>query len=114
MSQEIDWTKFEDKYVRLISGTEKKLKLTNWTGGEWLGKSGISFDVIVEDGEKVQMQFTIISRKLIRAMKPIILKAEEDETDTISVCILKTGEGFDTRYTVKQLPPSFLALFKSR
>ena len=83
MSQEIDWKKFEDKYVRLISGTEKKLKLTNWIGEEWLGKPGIGFDVIVEDGEKVQRQFTIISRKLIRAMKPLILKAEEDERDTI-------------------------------
>ena len=112
MKEKIDWTKFNDKYVRLVTGVEKRLKLANWTGGEWLGKPGISFDVLVEDGETSERQFTVISRKLIGMMKPIILKAEEDGKDTISVSILKTGESFDTRYTVKELPPSLKEVFK--
>lgn len=109
----IEWKKFNDKYVRLETGAEKKLKLTNWTGGEWLSKPGISFNVEIEDGIEVdEKQFTIISRKLIRALKPIILKAEENRRNTITISILKTGDRFDTRYTVKELPPIFKELFK--
>ena len=96
-----------------MAGIEKKLKLTNWAGGEWFGKPGINFDVVLEDGEKMaQKQFTVTSRRLIRGLKPILLKAEEEGRDTISVSILKTGEGQNTRYAVKELPPSFKELFK--
>ena len=87
----------------MATGVEKRLKLTNWSDGEWFNKPGISFDVLEEDGVAVQKQFTVTSRRLIRAMKPIIMKAEEDERDIISVSILRTGEGLNTRYMVKDL-----------
>jgi len=103
IKQKIDWTKFKDKYVRLITGVEKKLALTDWHDGIWFDKPGIRFRVVKEDGVHVQKQYTVTSRRLIRALKPIIMKAEEGKRDTISVSILKIGEGFDTRYTIKEL-----------
>lgn len=100
--EKINWTKFKDKYVSLVTGTEKKLKLANWRDGNWFNKPGIGFDVLEEDGKKVQKQFTVTSRRLIRVLKPLILKAEESKRDTVSVSILRIGEGLDTRYTVKE------------
>lgn len=65
---------------------EKKLKLTNWQSGEFFGNQpGISFDVIQEDSKIVKKQFTVTSRRLIRELKPILLKAEEQGKDTIAV-----------------------------
>lgn len=86
-----------------MNGAEKKLKLRNWQDGVWFNKPGIGFDVLEEDGKVVQKQFTVTSRRLIRALKPIILKAEEEKRNTISVGIIRTGEGFDTEYTVREL-----------
>jgi len=79
------------------------LKLNNWSDGEWFNKPGVGFEVMEEDGKKVQKQFTVTSKRLIRALKPIIMKAEEERRDTISVSIIRTGKGLDTRYTVKEI-----------
>ncbi|MFH1848620.1 MAG: hypothetical protein ABH879_00370 [archaeon] len=101
----INWKKFEDRYVRLETGNEKRLKLSNWSDGVWFNKPGISFDVVEEDGEKVALkQFTVISKRLIRAIKPIIVRAESRGEDAIVISILQSGEGLDTRYTVKEHP----------
>ena len=82
---------------------ERQLKLTNWRDGNWFNKPGIGFDVLEEDGKTVQKQFTATSRRLIRALKPLIVKAEDNRQDTISVSILRSGEGLDTRYAVKEI-----------
>ena len=100
----IDWTKFNGKYVRLATGVEKRLQLTNWTDGEWFGKPGLSFDVIQEDGETVQKQFTVTSQMLIRLLRPILEKAERQDKNIIKVSILRTGEKRNTRYSVNELP----------
>lgn len=107
----IDWSKFSDQYVRLGAG-EKKLKLTKWSSGEWFGKYGINFSVLEEDGKKVDKQFTVVSRRLVGELKSILQKAEEENRTAITVSILRTGDGFNTRYTVKELPVSFKELFK--
>ena len=101
IGEKIDWTKFNGRYVRLTTDVVKKLKLTNWTGGEWFGKPGISFDVLEEDGLSVEKQFTVTSRMLATELKPLLLKAEEEGKTTITVSILRTGEGNDIRYTVQ-------------
>ena len=108
MNQEkIDWERFEDRYVRLETGTEKLLKLSNWSDGVWFNKPGISFDVVEEDGAKVTLkQFTVISGRLIRAMKPVIVRAEARGEDAIVISILRSGEGLNTRYTVKEPKPA--------
>ena len=99
----IDWTQFNEKYVRLVTGIEKRLKLSNWTDGQWFGKPGISFDVLEEDtGLAQQKQFTVTSSMLIRLLKPIILKAEQEDRECIDVSILRTGEGSNTRYAVRE------------
>ena len=101
IGEKIDWTKFNGRYVRLTTDVVKKLKLANWTGGEWFGKPGISFDVLEEDGLSVEKQFTVTSRMLPTELKPLLLKAEEEGKTTITVSILRTGEGNDIRYTVQ-------------
>ena len=86
-----------------MSGIEKKLKLKNWSDGTWFDKPGIGFDVVEEDGVAVKRQLTVTSRRLIRALKPLIMKAEEAGRDSISVSILRSGEDLNTRYTVKEI-----------
>lgn len=90
--------------MRVVTDIEKKLKVKKWTAGEWFGKYGISFSVVEEDGKKVNKQFTAVSRRLIRELKPIVQKAEQDARDTIGVAILRTGEGLNTRYLVSEFP----------
>lgn len=86
-----------------MTGAEKKLKLRNWQDGVWFNKPGIGFDVLEEDGKVIQKQFTVTSSRLIRALKPIILKAEDEKREIISVSILRSEEGFNTKYTVREL-----------
>ena len=78
------------------------MKLMNWRGGTWFDKPGIRFDVVEEDGIPVEKQFTVSSRGLVQTLKPLLLKAEEAGRDCISVRIMRTGEGFDTSYTVEE------------
>jgi len=110
--EKIDWNKFNDNFVRLENNVEKKLKLRNWVGGEYFGRPGISFDVEIEDGQRVEKQFTVTSRRLILKLKPILLQAEEMGKDTISISVTKSGEGVHTKYAVSELPQNFRALFK--
>ena len=91
--------------MRLVSGEEKTLKLANWTGGEWFGRPGINFEVMEEDGKPTEgKQFTITSRRLIALLKPIILEAEQEEWSALTVRILRSGEGMNTRYRVIPVP----------
>ena len=84
---------------------EKRLRLSNWTGGQWFGKPGISFDVTEEDGSKVQKQFTATSRMLIRLLKPILIRADHEGRKVVVVRIVRTGEGQNTRYAVDEFSP---------
>ena len=81
------------------------MKLTHWHDGIWFDKPGIRFEVLEEDGTASQKQLTVTSRRLIRALKPILVKAEDQQKDVVSVSILRSGEGLDTRYRVKDLRP---------
>lgn len=113
MEKTVDWERFNDQFVRLKTGIEKRLRLKNWQGGDFFGRPGIEFDVLQEDDKKdVKKQFTVTSRRLIRLLKPILLEAEEEGRDTIAVSILRLGDGMNTRYKVEQLPPSFKELFR--
>jgi hypothetical protein len=104
MEQKIDWKTFDDCYVRLRAGTEKTLVLTNWTPGKWFGKMGLGFDVLEETGKRVSKKLTVTNRSLIFAFKPILLKADDEGRDTVTVSILRSGEESDTRYSVRELP----------
>jgi len=100
-NQGIEWEKFETEYIQLETGRSKKLKLTDWQQGAWFNKQGVRFAVIEEDSRPVSKTFTTTSRQIIRALKPIIQKAEEQDSDVISVYILRIGEGLNTLYEVK-------------
>lgn len=87
-------------YIRLRRGVQKELKLTNWKGSVWLGKTGIVYDVIEEDGVEVKKQFTVISKRLLREMDPVLQKANQEGRTMIHVNIIRMGRGYDTRYSV--------------
>lgn len=101
-SQDIDWEKFRGDFVKLKTDVKKKLKLTNWRQGSLFDKPGIRFDVLEEDSVTVDKTFSITSKRLIRALQPIIQKAEKQKKKIIAVFILRTGEGLDTSYQVKE------------
>jgi hypothetical protein len=102
----IDWTMFEDGYVRLPEGQRKSLKLTGWQQGACFDQPGLRFDVSEEDGRKVRKVFTTTSRQLIQELKPIIQKAEEQGQTEIPVSILKLGQKHHTFYDVKDDIPA--------
>ena len=99
----IEWASFEPGFVRLETGVAKKLKLANWRQGLWFEKPGIRFDVLEEDGNPVSKVFTVTSKRLVRAMKPIITKAEAQGKKVIMVSITRVGDGLNTVYKVQSL-----------
>ena len=101
MTDEIDWKKFRTDFVRIETGVQKVLKLSNWRQGSWFNMPGIRFDVTEEDSEQVKKVFTVTSKRLIRSIKPIILEAEKAGKSEIRISILRLGEGLNTFYEVK-------------
>ena len=99
----INWGKFRTEYVRLETGYAKKLKLAKWRQVLWFNSPGLRFDVLEEDSKPVNKIFSTTSKRLIRELKPIVQKAEEQGRTEISVSILKTGEGLNTLYEVKNV-----------
>lgn len=102
-SHDIDWEKFRTIFVKLETDVPKKLKLTNWLQGSLFDRPGIRFDVLEEDSVTVNKTFSITSKRLIQALKPIIQKAEKQKKKAISVSILRTGERLDTLYEVSEV-----------
>jgi hypothetical protein len=112
MGEEIDFEELlkADK-IELENDVEKVLVLKNWRVEdlefERKGKTemikALQFDVYLEDNEKPTTDiFSVTSKRLIKKLRPIVEKAIEKDTDTIKVGIIKTGEGFDTQYVVRE------------
>ena len=98
----IDWGKFRKEFVKLETDVQKKLTLTNWHQRALFDKPGLRFDVLEEDSVTVDKTFSITSKRLIQALRPIVQRAEKQKKKIISVSILRTGEGLDTSYEVKE------------
>ena len=60
-------------------------------------------DVVEEDGELVEKEFTVTSKRLIQELEPILNQAQKQNRKFVLISVLKTGEGFDTQYFVKEL-----------
>jgi len=96
-------TEMKSRYVRLPTGIKKVLCVTNWHKGIWFDKEGIGMDVVEEDGEPAQKEFTVTSKRLMQELEPILNRAEKESRKAVLISVLKTGEGFDTQYLVKEL-----------
>ncbi len=101
----INWKQFtnEDE-IQFEDNKEKKLTLTNWSQTILYGKPAIRFEVTREDGKEVKKTLTTKSKRLIRQLKPLMIEAFSEEKNEIRVSIRRTGTGYDTNYTVKELP----------
>lgn len=100
---DIDWNRFDADFVRLDENIPKKLMLANWRQGSWFNMPGIRFEVVEEDLQKVSKVFTTTSKRLIRAIKPFIMKAETEKKSVIYVSITRIGEGLNTFYEVQSI-----------
>ena len=98
----IDWGMFKTDFVKLDTGSQKKLKLTNWRQESLFHKPGLCFDALEEDSATVEKAFNVTSIRLIQALRPIIQKADKLKKKAISVSILRTGQGVDTSYEVRE------------
>lgn len=96
----IDWNRFESDYVRLETNVPKQIRLRNWQQGVWFNMPGLQFDVVEEDGQTVRKLLRTTSKRLIRALRPVIMKAIEDNRETVSVVLTRLGEGVNTTYDV--------------
>lgn len=103
---EIDWTKFESKYLKLEEQEPVDVELTEWkeVEKEFQGqkKTMIEFRVISENSRQVD-KILSASTLLIRELQPLIEKAEVAGKKTIKSRINRIGSGKNTRYSVKAL-----------
>lgn len=107
MTEEVSWDEALTSagYVNLVEDTEKKLRITNWklVRTEKFDKEVVEFqsDCILEDGKKVEKQFTTASNRLKTKLKAIL--ADRKATEVVDLSILKVGEKFNTNYSVKEI-----------
>ena len=92
-------------YVKLVEGETKVLKMTNWKL-EKVDKFGseqveLSADVLMEDGEQVEKEFSTTSNRLKGKLRPIL--EGKDKTGIVEVSLIKIGTQFDTQYAVKEV-----------
>jgi len=86
----------------------KIIVITNWDFVEVdkFGKKQIEFtaDCIEDDGEKTsEKTFSTMSSRFKTKLRPIL--ETRDNTDRVTLNILKMGEKFDTKYSVKEIKP---------
>lgn len=105
-----DWSLLDGKFVKLETDAEKVLVLGNPKIEKKVFKEGeepkleLSFEVVEEDGrkwDKDEKVFSTTSRRLQQKLKPIFEGEERAVAKKLS--ITRVGEGFDTRYIVKEL-----------
>ena len=92
-------------FIKLKEGESKVLKITNWKL-EKVDKFGaeqveLSADVLLEDGQQVEKEFSTTSNRLKSKLRPIL--EGKDKTGMITVSIIKVGDKFDTQYAVKEV-----------
>ena len=108
MAQDINWDDAisSGKFVKLVTDTEKKLKLGVW-GFEKVDKFGevqVEFqaEVLEEDDEKISGKiFTTTSNRLKTKLRPIFEGRDKDKPVTIKILML--GEKFNVIYSVKEV-----------
>ena len=92
-------------FVKLETDEQKILVLTHYTLVEVdkFGDKQIEFqaDCVEEDGEAVEKQFTTISNRLKKKLRPIF--ENKTSEDKVKLSILKIGDKYNTNYSIKEL-----------
>ena len=104
---DIDWVLFTSNFVKLEEGEPLDLEVTNWrqTEEDFNGEKidGIRFDVLGENGLRLEKTWVITSKRLATTLKPHIINADKMGRKTFKVRVLKSGKGFSTQYSVRAL-----------
>ena len=106
----ISWSEAtaSDRFVGFEENEDKVLVINNWKleEVEKFGKKGIEFsaEVIEEDGKDLTgldepKLLTTTSRRLKKALRPLVENA--DPKTPLKIKVLKIGDKFDTKYSVK-------------
>ncbi|MFA4886746.1 MAG: hypothetical protein WC595_00895 [Candidatus Nanoarchaeia archaeon] len=103
----IEWGDFRSNFFVLEVNDPADLLLTEWVQikrsfGE-TERNGLAFKVLEIDGKRVDQSFETCSKRLIRLLKPLVEEAELNQRREFRVRIIRTGGGYDTRYSVKKL-----------
>lgn len=104
LNKEIDWGLFVSPYFK-PEETPKDIVLTKWRQIErdFSGKSvpGIKFQVVQENGEPTEKEWTVVSRTAIMQLRPFVKVAEVEGKDKFKIRVSKTGEGANTKYHIR-------------
>ena len=111
----IDWKKFESSYIKFVEATPKHLIITKWeqvdssfkdekTG---LVKPALDLEVIQEDGVVCSpvKSWELSNVKAIKAIRPLIEKAEREGKNVLSVTVTRMGTGAATVYGIVETSP---------
>ena len=109
MTEEIEVTWDEaissGAWVNLEQDEAKTIVITNWrlVRLEKFGEQTVEFqaDVLEEDGETVEKQFTTTSNRLKKKLKEVL--SDKKNSEKIKLSIIKVGEKFNTQYSVKEI-----------
>lgn len=106
----IDWNALEGDFVEISAGIPKKLVITNWRNQDKFKdeetqqlKKGLTFDVIKEDDRDVTKEWTLTAGKAIKQLKPLIMRAEQTGKTSLSIQVIKVGEGQKTVYQINEI-----------
>ena len=110
----INWDSILDgKYITFANGTPKTLVLTHWRPQEKFKadngnlKAGVSFEVLAEDHETYEgdnvKEWTVTAIKALAKLRPIVEQAESRNLSTISVRVVRIGEGKLTQYDITEV-----------
>jgi hypothetical protein len=107
----IDWNKMCDgPYVKLVAGKQKKLVVQDWKPQDKFKddetgelRPGVTFNVLEEDSETVNKEYTVTAVKALSQWREICEKADADGRTQVRVSVTKTGEGKNTVYSIYEL-----------
>lgn len=103
----------EENFIKFDDGEPKVLKLSKWRSqtkfknNDGTAKDGVEFQVLEEDSQTYgndSLKFwNITAKNALKQLMPIILEAQKKGDNTIDIRVIRTGEGKNTTYSIKDL-----------
>ena len=105
---EVDWNRWEgERFVKMIAGKPKVLtcesvkdtntEITDKRSGDTKQIPCLNFKVSNEDGEKTDKEWSVTSKLLAKALRPLVEKGFP-----FTVKVTQFGSGFETTYEIQE------------